>query len=242
MFSRNSSKNLHIVLVRPQYPVNIGLIVRTMKNFDINNLRLVKPQCNIFSEMSLRLSHKSRDILSDSIIFNDLKSALSDINIVFSATARKRNITIPFILPEKVPALLSGFSRDDKIAILFGNEETGMTNNELNFSNYCVRIPTSKAHPALNIAQSVSIILYEIFKSGIKYQDKKSCSADISELESLFDHMEITYSKLDFFKEKDHTRMMNIIKGIYRKALLSSSDVQILRGILSKTDYILKKR
>ncbi len=236
------NKNLHIVLVRPQYPVNIGLITRTMKNFDMFNLRIVNPLCNIYSEMSIRLSHKSREILSSCLLYKDLASALSDINIVLCATARRRKLARPFIMPEDAPGIICSAAGSNKIAVLFGNEETGMTNRELSFSNYCIRIPSSRNHPALNLSQSVSIILYEIYKKRLNPVKSHPKLAENRELEGLFEHMESLYSMLGYFKEKDPTRMMNIIKNIYKKALLEPNEVRLLRGILSQTDWYCRKK
>lgn len=237
--------NFYIVLVRPQYPVNIGLIARTMKNFDFQNLRIVSPLCNIFSEMSLRLSHNSRDILCNSEIYSDLESAISDINIVLSATARKRKYQRQSIKIENIWEKLSELEMLNSIAFVFGNEETGLTNDDLRFSHYNIRIPSSGKYPSLNLAQSVGILLYEIFvqkqqisKTNILSKQKLASSA---EMQGFYCHMEDIYSKLGFFKERDHTRMMDLIFKIFKKADLTSTEIRLLRGILSQTDWYINK-
>lgn len=236
--------NIYIVLIRPQYPVNIGQICRTLKNFEVPNLRIVNPMCNIYSELCLRFSHNARDILYNSNIYKDIGSAIKDINIIISTTSRKRRRSNQFIKINNLFDMIYDTAYNNKVAILFGNEETGMTNEEMKYSNYLLNIPSSPEYPSLNLAHTVTIVLYELFKNK-KFSGKINAipkSADHSDMIVFYRHLQNFCSEIGFFKEKDPSRMMNSIIKIFQNMKLSPRDLKIFQGIISQAEWYIKNR
>lgn len=161
--------NLHIVLVEPENPGNVGFVSRVMANFGASNLRIVgmDPKQDQYAQM---FSVHAVDILEDAVIFPDLESALIDIDAAWAATARtgfNHSVTRAAV---PLPELPDPASRDGQVALVFGRESTGLRNEEISMCDFIFTIPASKSYNSLNLSHAVAVVLYSLF---VRYAPKE---------------------------------------------------------------------
>ena len=157
-------KNIYIVLVEPKNAGNIGSTVRAMKNMGITNLRLVNPVEYRDVDEQRKMGYRSQEIIQNSKVFKDLKSALKDINLVFLATSKKGKWKKDFLSPDSASKIIKNHIVKEKIAFVFGREDSGVTIDEAQLANYFVKIPSAVSYPSLNLSQAVMVVVYEIYK------------------------------------------------------------------------------
>lgn len=161
--------NLHIVLVEPENPGNVGFVSRVMANFGASNLRIVgmDPKQDQYAQM---FSVHAADILEAAEIFPDLESALSDIDAAWAATARtgfNHSVTRAAV---PLPELPDPASRDGQVALVFGRESIGLRNEEVSMCDFIFTIPASKSYNSLNLSHAVAVVLYSLF---VRYAPKE---------------------------------------------------------------------
>ncbi len=156
--------NLHVVLVEPRNAGNIGSSVRAMKNMGISHLRLVNPVSYRWEAEQKKLGYRSQDIVAKSIEYGTLADAVADMNLVLLATTKEGKWKQDFLLPQAAAELAAGRLYKEKIAIVFGREDSGVTVDESQLVDYCIHIPMAGSYPSLNLSQAVLVVLYEMFK------------------------------------------------------------------------------
>ncbi len=239
--------NIKIVLVRPYHPGNIGSAARAMKTMGISSLCLVNPK-NFPAEEALTMARSASDVVSQSRVVNSVYEAVKDCEVVVASTARPRGYDLPELSPEQCAKQLKSHAASGKVAILFGPERMGLSNDDLQYAHYRVTIPTSPDYPSLNMAAAVQILCYEVFKgylgdhsevasevnseveNGIK---SISRSASIASMEKLYTHLEETLSDTGFIFKKHPGEIMKRVRTIVARSTLTDSEVSILRGILT---------
>ena len=166
-------ENIRIILVEPQHPGNIGAGARAMKNMGCNDLWLVNPKRFPDPQADWRAAGAT-DLLEDSRLCSTLKEAVADCQLVIGTSARVRNIPRPSIFAKELPDLISRHPADLKVAILFGREDSGLTNDELQLCHYHLQIPSDEGYPVLNLAMALQIVVYELFISASGNQKKEA--------------------------------------------------------------------
>ena len=151
------------ILVKPQLGENIGACARSMKNFGFSKLHIVSPKINFPNHKAKATSVGAFDIINKAKVFNDTNEAISNFDIVISLSARKRDINKRHISLEEFGNLIKK-KNNSNFGLMFGPEASGLSNQDLSFSNYILQIPTSLKFKSLNLSHSVTIICYEIFK------------------------------------------------------------------------------
>ena len=225
------------VLVRPQIGENIGACARSIKNFGFKKLYIVSPKQSWPNIKAKATSVGASDILKKAKIFNETKEAISDLNIVISLSARRRDINKKHISMKKFLDIIK--KRDyAKIGLMFGPEASGLSNEDVSFSNYILQIPTDKNFKSLNLSHSLTIICYEIFKQmNFSESKKKNFNFSISsksKISSLLDHLQKLLEKKGFFipAEKKHSMILNINNLVYRMEP-NDKELRILASIIS---------
>lgn len=162
--NENLMDNLYVVMVEPRNAGNIGSAVRAMKNMGVSHLRLVNPV--EFREVpeQKKLGYRSQEIIEACEEFDTLADALSDISVTFLATSKRGKWKKDFIFPERAGELAAERLKDEKIAVVFGREDSGVTVDESLLSNHYIVIPTAVSYPSLNLSQAVLLVLYEIYR------------------------------------------------------------------------------
>jgi len=162
------------ILVSPQREVNVGASARAMKTMGFENLRLVAPQCNYLGEKSLITAHGSIDILENAKLFETLEDCLSDISLAIGSAAKKRNIKHDYLLVEDLPNIIASKGNTvSKVAIIFGGEESGLSNQELKMCDIISTIPMRRKYPSLNLGQAVMVYATYLSKLNFSVARKK---------------------------------------------------------------------
>lgn len=164
----NAIKNISIILVEPKNPGNIGSVVRAMKNMGFSDLRLVNPVEYRDVVEQRKMGYRSQEIIENSKEYGSLKEAVSDISIVFLTTTRKGKWKKDFLSLEDSAALIKQQSGKEKIGVVFGREDSGVTIDESQFANYCINIPAAVKYPSLNLAQAVMVTVRGIYAEMTK--------------------------------------------------------------------------
>lgn len=225
-------ENIYIILVEPETPGNIGSVARAMKNMGLSNLRLVNP-CDTDTKELRMLAHRSKDIVRNAEHFDSLKSALADINVSIGTTMRKRSVKFPNYTPEDIAEMVTRFEDGTRTAFVFGRERTGLYTEELNLCQHHSTIPTATMNPAINLAQSVMIYCYTLFRQS-KAAGKKVHYRPASHeaVEKLYDHLVEALQRVKFRPRDDMQTFISRFRRLLGRALPEYQDLQILHKII----------
>ena len=237
-----SPQSTYIILMDPSLAVNIGAVARAMKNMGFTNLRLVAPSGTggHVSEPARRMSAGSEEILEAAEVFPSLEGALADLQLVVGCTARKGKGRKPLLQPKGLPGYLEKYGPDTRLGIVFGREDRGLTNEELDPCNIVLTIPTAPEHSSLNLAQAVLLVCYELAqtKEGTSAQVPPPGSlASSKELEELFAHAREVLLRVGFLHPQNPDRILRVLRRVLGRAGPDSREVTILRGILRQMDW-----
>ena len=240
----NDIKNqVQIVLVETSHPGNIGSVARAMKTMGLQNLVLVKPR-NFPSKEAFVLSGNAQDLIEQAVVVNTLDEAIKNCTNIYATSARTRSISWPIITAEMAGTEINKFVREGtKVSIIFGREDRGLTNEELQKANKHILIPSSEDYPVLNIAMSVQVIAYEIFKNAdievdINWQDYPELNSE--ELSMLIDHFIDTSYKLNLFDEDNAKKILVRIKRMFTRLKPDKMEGNFLRGFLTRINKKIK--
>ncbi|CCK79312.1 RNA methyltransferase [Desulfobacula toluolica] len=239
-------ENISIILVEPQGPINIGSVCRTMMNFGFTQLRLVNPTKHYKSLLAKKMALSAFTVLENAAIFDDLSSALSDIQIAFGTTRRFGKYRKNFFTPSGAAEKLGQTNDNTSCALVLGPEDTGLETKDLDLCHHFITIPTHDAYPSMNLSHALAVLLYEVsLKSdkGKKFfdpQPKKLAAGD--EIEHMFAHMKKSLVQIDFLDKKNPDHLLRTFRRLFGAAGLTSRDVRIIRGMMSRIDWTEKQR
>lgn len=231
-----------IILVEPLHPGNIGAAARAMKNMGFRRLRLVNPT-DPFSPEARRMASGALDVLESAEVFQSLAEALADLHVTAGLTARTGKGRIRKLDPQGLVRHLRAYPPESRLGIVFGREDRGLSNEELDLCNLLVTIPTSPEHPSLNVAQAVLVVCYEFLKDRIdaaaaaQVQTRKTVPASSEELEALYRHGREVLLRIGFLHENNPDRILRVLRRIFGRIGLEPREVSILRGILRQMDW-----
>ncbi len=231
------SNKIGFILVNPQLGENIGSCARALKNFGFSKLDLVKPRDGWPNTKARMTSVGAYDIIKKSKIFKNTRDSIKQYDLIFSTSARKRDINKKHISISNFSKILKK-NKKLKIGIMFGPEDSGLSNQDLSYSNYVIQIPTSKKFSSINLSHSVIIICYEIFSLFNSKKFKKDTKLlEVSSKKKTFmiiKHLKNLLEKKNFFKnkEKQSTMLINFNNLFYRMEL-SDKETRILASIIS---------
>jgi len=238
-------QNIRIVLVETSHPGNIGSACRAMKNMRLEHLYLVNPK-NYPDPIgkSRAMAAGADDVLANIKIVDSLEAALADCSFAVGASARLRAIPWPVIDPRECVTQLAEIAETDKVAIVFGREDRGLTNEELERCNALVHIPGNPDYMSLNIAMAVQVMAYELhmhsYLQGEKLDEKiefyEHPRATVEEVEGLYGHFESALTALGFHDPDNPRQLMRRLRRLFNRAGLDKMEVNILRGILTAAE------
>ena len=226
------------LLVKPQLSENIGFSARGLKNFGFKNLDLVDPKETWPNKKALATSVGAKDILKKTIVYSNVREALAKYDIVYASSARRRDINKKHLTFKQFIKSIKKYKKK-KIGIMFGPEASGLSNEDISFSNYIFKIPVNKNFESINLSHSVTLICYEIFKNykKIYFKKEKKLSDTVSKkkINTLLNFVENQLERKGFFtpKEKKKSMMINLL-NIFGRMELSSKEIRILSSIFSK--------
>ncbi len=240
-------KNITIVLVRPQFSGNIGSVCRAMKNMGFSKLILVSPAQDPLSTEARMMATSAKDVLQSAKVFPTLEMALTGFRWIAGTSARKGRNRGPFISPREICPEIITQAHSIPVALLFGPEDKGLTNEELAPCHALICLPTGPALPSLNLAQAVMIVCYELYLANRVYQTEGSAPglipplAEFQKVEGMYAHLEELLLRIGFLDPKNPKRIMHTLRRIFGRASLSDRDVDILRGIFRQLDWFASK-
>ena len=229
-----------IILVEPAGALNVGSIARSMKNMGLKQLVLVNPQCNPFSEEARRMAVHAEDILEKAQQVHTLPDALVGCQRAIATTARTRHIPTALETPRKaLPWLLEA---DLSAALIFGPEDRGLSNEELNYAQKFVSIPANPDYPTLNLAQSVTVCTYELYQAAttntVTSTMPQTKIASLDTVEAYYQHLEHTLLTIGYLYPHTASARMEKIRRLYNRAELTPEEVALLRGVLRQIDWL----
>jgi len=230
-----------IVLVEPAGALNVGAIARVMKNMGLRQLVLVNPQCDPLGEEGRKMAVHAADLLETAQVVATLPQALTGCQRAIATTARCRTLTTELEEPRTaLPWLLipSGVS-----ALIFGPEDRGLSNTELNYAQRFVRIPSHADYPSLNLAQSVGICSYELSQAAQNTELVASPQIDVAPLDVLeqyYQQMEAVLLKMGYLYPHTASSRMQKLRRLFNRTHVSQEELAMLRGIFSQMEWALQ--
>ena len=240
--------NIRIVLVNTSHPGNIGGVARAMKNMGLTRLYLVAPR-DYPSEQAQWRAASAMDILDGAVVVPTLEEAIGDCQFVVGSSARERRIPWPLMEARQCAERIATASSQEQVAVLFGREDRGLTNDELKVCNLHLNIPTSDAYSSLNLAMAVQVVAYELHmllkpraelpKSEVEQWDTPFSSQE--NMERFYTHLEETLIDIEFLDPAAPRQLMSRLRRLYSRVRLDEMELNILRGVLTETQKWVKR-
>ena len=233
-------ENIDIVMVGTTHPGNIGAAARAMHNMCISNLVLVNPQCPI-GEIAYARASGANVILDSLRNAGSLQEAVQDSILVVATSARDRSLPWPELSPGLVAKKIAELNGQSRVALVFGREHSGLTNEELQICHYTVNIPTNPDFSSLNVASAIQVMCYEIFKTvgnqpETRQTEIQESAVTSQQLEGFFRHLEQVMITTEFLDRENPGLLMQRLRRLYHRLEMSKNEVDILRGILSSVE------
>jgi len=229
--------NFKVVLVETSHPGNIGAVARAMKNMGMDQLRLVAPKLFPHADATARASGAD-DVLRAAQVYASLQDAIADCQIVLGASARDRTISWPSVTARECAEKWVGVPSRQNVALMFGRENSGLTNYELDLCHYLLRIPCNAEYSSLNLAAAVQVVCYELFVASNREQvstigDRgEEPLATAEQMEAFYQHLHQTMADIGFLHPERSKSIMRRLRRVFNRTQLDTKELDILRGIL----------
>lgn len=231
------SQNVTIVLVRPRFPENIGAAARAMCNMGFEKLIVVAPEHIDSSRIAKMATHAAAQVVEQMALYDSLAEALAPFQLVVGTTARLGRQRSVIGSPEKLAKKLVPLASENRVAVLFGPEDRGLSNADLRLCHWLLNIPTAK-FTSLNLAQAVMIVCYALFNS-VQAPTQKSVPhlATRQELDGMYAQLSEILVKIDYIKADNADYWMNRLRHFGTRMKLQARDVSIVRGICRQINW-----
>ncbi|MCW4150050.1 RNA methyltransferase [Halomonas sp. 18H] len=250
-------ERVRIVLIGTSHPGNIGGVARAMHNMGLADLALVAPRCEVITQESISRASGADHLLHSAQVFATIEDAVADCTLAVGASARSRTLPWPMITPRELADRLPGECRpsESRVALVFGREDSGLTNAELQRCHAHVHIPTNADFSSLNLAAAVQVLAYECRMAWLSQASQEPSTTDpadaalpvtVSEaddelashatLENYFEHLERVLIAIGFHDPEKPRQLMARLRRLYLRARPEQMEMNILRGILSATE------
>jgi len=248
---KNFIENIRVVMVETTHPGNIGATARAMKTMGYNNLYLVKPKIYPNAEATARAAGAD-DILGKAVVCDSLEEALHGCVAVVASTARPRTISHSVFTPREYAPKLYEMVKLGPVALVFGRESSGLSNEELEYCNVILQIPTNPEFSSLNVASAVQILCYEFIqllqledadKIDAGSDDKeKTRLATADEMNYFYEHLEQSMIDVGFLNPEQPRKLIRRLKSLFNRAHLDENEVSILRGFLAAVQEAVTRK
>ena len=235
-----ASEQIRIILVGTTHPGNIGAAARAMKVMGLERLYLAAPEAKFPSARATAMATSGDDVLKKAVVVDDLLQAIAGCGLVLGTTARLRSLPLPVMDPRTAAARSVAEAGNHEIAIVFGRENAGLTNEETRLCHSLVNIPTSQEYHSLNLAQAVQVMTYELHLAMLAEQPGETPPPDWrpeppEKMEFYFERLEKTLREIGFLNPDQPKRLMQRLRRLYQRARPDENELNILNGILSAT-------
>ncbi|THB82835.1 tRNA (cytosine(32)/uridine(32)-2'-O)-methyltransferase TrmJ [Pantoea allii] len=233
-------QNIRIVLVETSHTGNMGSVARAMKTMGLTNLFLVNPLVKPDSQ-AISLAAGASDVIGDAKIVDSLDEAIAGCSLVVGTSARSRSLPWPMLDARECGVKSVEEGQQAPVALVFGRERVGLTNEELQKCHYHVAIQANPDYSSLNLAMAVQIIAYEVRMAWLQSQEQASTAPKyeespyplVDDLERFYQHMEQMMLNSGFIREANPGQVMSKLRRLYTRARPERDELNILRGMLS---------
>ncbi len=245
--TRSMLDQIKVVLSHTTHPGNIGAAARAIKVMGLSQLSLVNPKTFPCAEATERAS-KASDLLSNATVYSSTEAAIADSRLVVGASVRTRSLPSRLVTPRELAEIIDNNQQNVPVALLFGTENSGLTNEELHLCHYQVYIPTNPEYSSLNLASAVQLISYEmrLAFSDMQQLPEQRISANEQmvshqQLEGLLVHFKDIMTATGYLNPK-HPKQIEIrLNRLLNKAQITESEYKVLRGFLSSVESLLEQ-
>ncbi|MDP1930996.1 MAG: RNA methyltransferase [Gammaproteobacteria bacterium] len=258
----NNFNNIRIILVNTSHPGNIGATARAMKNMGLTQLTLVDPE-DFPSSVATGRAVAAVDILESAVVTSTLEEAIVDCGLVIGASARSRRLPWPLLSPPQCAVKVADESRNNVVALVFGREDSGLTNEELQLCHFHVHIPADEQYSSLNLAAAVMVVSYEVRMELLRREQRvaegdhdvasaQGAADDVvvtgldwdvpratgQQMESFYSHLEQAMIDLNFHDPENPRLLMMRMRRLFGRIRPDQMEISILRGLLSHIDML----
>ncbi len=232
-------ENITVILNKPKYPGNIGSVARCAKNMGIRSMIVVNPATVDKETMAQLSTHLALDVVDKIQYYDTLEQALAPFQYIVGTTGRSGDTSLKrsMIYPRAMAKEIVPISQNNKVALVFGPEDRGLTNRELMRCDLLVKIPTSDDLKSINLSHAVMIICYEIFAASSEDSSVFTQKlATVAETEAMYEHLKETFLRIGFIKTQNPDYWMINVRRLFSRTTLLAKDVKIIRGICHQID------
>lgn len=241
-------ESVRVVLVEPSHPGNIGGVARAMKNMGFAHLVLVNPRRFPDEEATWRAA-SAVDVLDNATVVPSVEEAVADCHFVVGTSARERRIPWPILDSRRAAVQIRAQSVSGQVAMLFGREDRGLTNDELKLCDLHVNVPTDDAYRSLNLAMAVQILCYEL-RMQVLYdtlperadEEWDAPFATKDAMQRFYEHLEQTLVDIEFLDPAAPRQLMTRLQRLYNRMRIDEMELNILRGMLTETQKVVFER
>jgi len=234
--------NIQIVLQKPRYPENIGSAARAMRNMGLSQLIVVDPENFDLSRAHKLATHEAADVLTSCQVYDDLNSALAQSQYVVGTTARLGKHRQVIQSPERLATHLIPITQENRVAVIFGPEDKGLSNADLRLCHVLVNIPTAD-FSSLNLAQAVMVVAYALFRSHVDQPAPLTPRlARRHELDSMYAQLSEILVRICYINADNPDHFMGSLRRFFTRLQLRGREVSIIRGIIRQVNWYGEKR
>ncbi len=239
-------EQVRIVLIETSHPGNIGAAARAMKNMCVPDLVLVNPK-DYPNDHAVARAAGADDLLHAARVVTSVDEAIADCTLVVGASARRRSIPWPEMTPKAFAQKAVTLSTSDKIAVIFGNETSGLDNEALDRCQYLLHIPANEAYSSLNLAAAVQVVCYELYQQFTQADQPVVFNSDLplarrEEVERMYEHMRETLIEIGFLNPKAERQLLRRLRRLFNRAEPDEMEVNILRGVFTMMQQVNNKQ
>ncbi len=226
---------------------NIGSAARAMKVMGLSQMVLVDPQCQVDAQ-AIALAAGASEIALNAQIYPTLEAAVADCGLVVGTSARSRTLEWPMLEPRECGEKLISEANQHSVAMVFGRERTGLTNDELQLCHYHVCVPANPEYSSLNLAMAVQLLSYEVRMAYLALQQSSQSSTlqeeypRHQELERFYAHLEQVIMQTEFISAQQPGQVMNKLRRMFTRARPEAQEINILRGILTSVQKSISRK
>ncbi|MDV2382688.1 tRNA (cytosine(32)/uridine(32)-2'-O)-methyltransferase TrmJ [Vibrio cholerae] len=240
-------ERVKVVLVGTTHSGNIGSAARAMKVMGLSQMVLVDPQCQVDAQ-AIALAAGASEIALNAQIYPTLEAAVADCGLVVGTSARSRTLEWPMLEPRECGEKLISEANQHSVAMVFGRERTGLTNDELQLCHYHVCVPANPEYSSLNLAMAVQLLSYEVRMAYLALQQSLQSSIlqeeypRHQELERFYAHLEQVIMQTEFISAQQPGQVMNKLRRMFTRARPEAQEINILRGILTSVQKSISRK
>ncbi|WP_162905700.1 tRNA (cytosine(32)/uridine(32)-2'-O)-methyltransferase TrmJ [Vibrio cholerae] len=240
-------ERVKVVLGGTTHSGNIGSAARAMKVMGLSQMVLVDPQCQVDAQ-AIALAAGASEIALNAQIYPTLEAAVADCGLVVGTSARSRTLEWPMLEPRECGEKLISEANQHSVAMVFGRERTGLTNDELQLCHYHVCVPANPEYSSLNLAMAVQLLSYEVRMAYLALQQSSQSSTlqeeypRHQELERFYAHLEQVIMQTEFISAQQPGQVMNKLRRMFTRARPEAQEINILRGILTSVQKSISRK